>query len=1128
MQSALNLVALDQVTHTAVNNGNWNDPETWKDGNVPDQNSKVHIPHGITVSYGNENTTRHDTVRVDGVLKFATAKSSQLLLDTMVVTHMGELVVGNETNPVRADQSVDIIFSSNTNIASSGDPMKLRRGLISMGKVTIVGAEKLDHVKLKQPALKGDNVLVLDLPSGHSQPEGWKIGDRLVLGGTGFKYGGSDADNSRFQDEVLEITQINGNTIRFRNLDIKSGDDTVLRFHHQLPDVAESKDLNLYVANTSRNITFQSENGEQTAINRRGHIMFMHNPNVIVKNSGFIGLGRSDKTKVVDDPMQNVDGSVGTGTNPRGRYSIHLHHMKSENTLTGQSVILSGNAVVNNPGWGIVAHSSKATIKDNVVFDVVGSGIVAEGGDEQGWWENNIVIKTTGVSHSNVLQTLDDHDRLFDHGFQGEGYWVHGAGQVVLRDNIAISSNEAGITIYGDSLDNDDIRDVETIAVENLPQHLRSIAKPGQDFVDVTDVPLRDFNGFESYNAKVGLKVWGHMSNFDGELELSSPDVETAHNQRSTIANFKLWGNRWRGLSVPYSTQVDFKDGIILGNLENPKNTGVFNNEFSFNNKFENLTVKGFAEGFKVPTNGRVGSEKGFLKTELTNSTFSNNLKTFGRVEQRTLGNAGDFPKDFVLKGNTFTTTQLNQSPISNFSSKNAGGLGVTFDGSASRDPDSPLATASKGIVAYEWDFNNDGTIDATGRNAHHRFYTPGQKTIKLTVWDDQGISSTRTQSIEVRSTNHQNPFINGNFAQDQSYLGVWESNSQWANQGWYASKGVTLDSAGFSVLSSPNYAGGSLGQVIYNNQVHQGAQQLKFRLKNLEGSQSFAYWRNNEINIQLWGVNGQFNNDGFLTSGPKQVGTLPFEAKRLFAETIGGREQERESFDWRNFNRNVNLGQGYQFLLLQVNTRATKDQGDFVAIDNFSLTSDQGNGIEPAPAPAPAPSPDTQSPNDIIVGTTQADKLFGYRGEDQLVGNAGNDVLIGGPGNDTLVGGSGDDRLIGATRASEGQDVDRLIGGAGRDRFIISNRHHDFYVNPQSSNSSGYAWIHDFNLSEDTISLKGSAARYSLDAQVINGKSGTAILQTSEGLSNDTNDMIGFIEGQSTLSLNASYFQYS
>ena len=57
--------------------------------------------------------------------------------------------------------------------------------------------------------------------------------------------------------------------------------------------------------------------------------------------------------------------------------------------------------------------------------------LFAEGGDEQGTLEEIILsLKQQALTLSVIKKTIDAHDRLFDHGFQGEAYWVHGAGQV--------------------------------------------------------------------------------------------------------------------------------------------------------------------------------------------------------------------------------------------------------------------------------------------------------------------------------------------------------------------------------------------------------------------------------------------------------------------------------------------------------------------------------------------------------------------------------------------------------------------------------------------------------------------------------------------------------------------------
>ncbi len=86
-------------------------------------------------------------------------------------------------------------------------------------------------------------------------------------------------------------------------------------------------------------------------------------------------------------------------------------------------------------------------------------------------------------------------------------------------------------------------------------------------------------------------------------------------------------------------------------------------------------------------------------------------------------------------------------TPVADFSYKSEHprpGETVTFDASSSFDPDGT-------IVRYEWDFNNDGTIDARGVMVTHVFLTAGDFPIKLIVTDNDGLSGTATQTITVK-----------------------------------------------------------------------------------------------------------------------------------------------------------------------------------------------------------------------------------------------------------------------------------------------------------------------------------------------------------------------------------------
>ena len=62
--------------------------------------------------------------------------------------------------------------------------------------------------------------------------------------------------------------------------------------------------------------------------------------------------------------------------------------------------------------------------------------------------------------------------------------------------------------------------------------------------------------------------------------------------------------------------------------------------------------------------------------------------------------------------------------------------LTVSFDGSGSSDPDGDTS------LTYEWDFTNDGTVDATGATVTHTYDTAGVYTATLRVRDSLGAVS--------------------------------------------------------------------------------------------------------------------------------------------------------------------------------------------------------------------------------------------------------------------------------------------------------------------------------------------------------------------------------------------------
>jgi len=86
------------------------------------------------------------------------------------------------------------------------------------------------------------------------------------------------------------------------------------------------------------------------------------------------------------------------------------------------------------------------------------------------------------------------------------------------------------------------------------------------------------------------------------------------------------------------------------------------------------------------------------------------------------------------------------QPPIADFGympSPASVGESIRFDATPSSDPDGE-------IVSYAWDFDGDGTIDASEAIPSHVFASPGSYSVSLTVTDNNGSRDTLTVLIEV------------------------------------------------------------------------------------------------------------------------------------------------------------------------------------------------------------------------------------------------------------------------------------------------------------------------------------------------------------------------------------------
>ena len=556
----LDLVRYENVTHEALSIPGprfWSDTGAWKDidgdsiGDIPDAGADVLIPDGTTLIYDLVSTQPLHTVRVDGTLRFALSIDTYMVVDTLVVDSTGTLIIGTPDNPVDPDVSAVIVFPDGP-IDTDWDPTLLSRGLISHGDVQIHGAGKTPFGKLESLPKQGDSELVLT-----RAPLNWEVGDRIAITGE-WRSGQSH--------EEFEILGIDGKRVKVDRV----------RFNHHVPD-----GMSLYVANLTRNVAFISEDPSQ--IDQRGHVMFMHSPNVDVHNAGFYGLGRTDKRNPVDDPVLDDDGHLieGTGLNPRGRYSAHFH--RNGTTFDQEPAVITGSVVVDSPGWGFVNHDSYVLMEDNISFDVVGAGFATEFGSEIGSFRNNLAFKSEGSG-----DRIRSRENIFDFGHAGHGFWFQGGGVEVV-DNIAAGHKDAAFVYFTRSTK------AEFLAA-NLPNP--DIAK-GQEYLPVGDVPIRKFNRNIAFGSKTGLETWFHLRNAE-------------HNARSVIKNFTTWNVR-QGVLIPYTHQATLRNIVVIGDVNNPVRKGIDGNDKTTDILYEDLFLEGWYIGLDVARNGHSVIDGGYF-----------------------------------------------------------------------------------------------------------------------------------------------------------------------------------------------------------------------------------------------------------------------------------------------------------------------------------------------------------------------------------------------------------------------------------------------------------------------------------------------------------------------------------
>ncbi len=538
----LSLVPAEQVTHTSKGeSGLWSSPATWLEGTVPGDDARVLIGVGANVTL-DKTTARLSWVKVEGTMRLDPAASLELKAETIVCDTIGTL-------DFRPGGNVLVTFIDRGPIDPNKDPLLFGRGLLALGTSLIHGKPKRSWAQLLTDRAAGESQLtVID-------PAGWQPGDLLAI-----------SSHTRGEHETATVASISGGIVTLT---------APLKFAHKARSVSTDTETPAvtilpFVQNLTRNLTFTSEN---TAHDRRGHVMFAHSQSVDVRHAAFNDLGRTRKDVPVTDPSLHDPTDTASRLNPRGRYPVHVHRTLGDKHSQPATII--GCAVTRSAGWGIANHSSHVIVEDCVTYDILGAHLTNEIGDELGAWRRNATLHSTGAAP--FINLTDDHGNN-DWGYGGSGAWFEGGGGTIDEGNVHSGHNYACVYMASGA--------ERKFKKSNL---WFDHPHPGVgEFMDGGDVPLR----------VSGLTCFGNREDFI-PWAIHNPHYHTV---RSEVKDCTFTGS----VTVGYAFEHNWTRNKFLG--------GFADTGFAFNHAYTDCHVE---SQFYAGTDDAIDFNGGYINGEV-------------------------------------------------------------------------------------------------------------------------------------------------------------------------------------------------------------------------------------------------------------------------------------------------------------------------------------------------------------------------------------------------------------------------------------------------------------------------------------------------------------------------------
>jgi len=548
-------------TVTAVADGAWSTPATWSTHRVPGLGDRIEIGPGRSVSYDARSDAKISCIDLRGRLSFKTDANTRLKVVNVMVWDEGALEIGTSAQPIAANVTADVIIGDQP-IDHKLDPAELGNGIEALGKVTMHGADKLPtFVRLGKEALSGQTTLTLE-----QAVSAWLPGDHIVIPDTRQLRDAERGVNYESQDEKLEIASVSGNEITLKS---------ALRYDHKgARDAAGKLEFLPHAGNLSRNVIVRSENPEGT----RGHMIFMSRADVDLR---FVEVGEMGRTRmgVLDNTeFDDQDQVVKIGTNQIGRYGIHFHHYfgPKRTPADGYQFTLIGDSIDGAPKWGITVHNSHyGLIRDNVVYNTRGAGVVTEDGTESfNVFDHNFAMRSEGSGEFAPSSGYSGAGP--DPGGEGSGFWFRGPNNYI-RNNVAANADVFGFGLAAGLLG--------TVQIPAFKGADTSVKNETVE-LDTTAAPVLEFANNEAY----GAIQTGVACGWNG-----------------TITNFRVWNPSRHGVTGTPTDKL-LVDGITVrgdktvlsDEFENP--TGMWiTNYLAKSIVVRNADIQGMRTGVSSP-----------------------------------------------------------------------------------------------------------------------------------------------------------------------------------------------------------------------------------------------------------------------------------------------------------------------------------------------------------------------------------------------------------------------------------------------------------------------------------------------------------------------------------------------